>query len=53
MSKDANAYTHAHAEVERLKEEEKNGEQNSGNYGNQDRRRKQIKVVSRSRSNHH
>ena len=34
VSKESDAYTHAHTQVERLKEEEK--EQNLGNHGNQE-----------------
>ena len=48
MSKDPNAYIHAHAEVERLKEEEKK-EESPRNYDDQYHRggrKKPVKVVS-------
>ena len=49
MSKDPNAYVHAHAEVERLKEEGKKEEESPRNYDDQYHRggrKKQVKVVS-------
>ena len=49
MSKDPSAYVHAHAEVERLKQEDKNGEQSARNYDDQYHRggrKKPVKVVS-------
>ena len=49
MSKDPSAYIHAHAEVERLKEEKREEERNLRSYDDQyhrDGRKKPVKVVS-------